>query len=110
MGNVKVFMMRFDDRCAGIIPDGSLYKVDDIRSAMATVLNGHLPGIECNKDQSGRIQLYQVYICVDVDGSTLIECPILPRNECKGKVEFPVFAGTSSTNRKLDAANLVKSI
>lgn len=102
--------MRFGDRCAGIVPDGNLYNVADIRSAMATALNGHLPGIECNKDQSGRMQLYQVYICVDVDGSTLIECPILPRNQCTGKAEFPVFTGTSSTNKKLDAANLVQSI
>lgn len=76
---------------AGILPDGKHYQVDAIRHAISTVLDGHLPGIDCNKDGHGNRQLYQVYICVGKDGKTLIECPIFPRNECKGSVEFPVF-------------------
>jgi ribonuclease T2 len=83
---------------AGIVPDGSQYKIDDIRQAMSSVLNGHLPGIECNKDESGNKQLYQVYICVDTDGSTLIDCPVLPSDECKGSAEFPVFDPSSESS------------
>lgn len=84
------------ESCAGINPDGSQYQVEDMRKAMSNVL-GHLPGVECNKDQSGSRQLYQVYICVSSDGTSIIDCPVLPRNECKGSVEFPVF-NPSSTN------------
>lgn len=81
---------------AGIVPDNSQYQVQDVRNAIATALDGHLPGIECNKDEEGHKQLYQVYICVATDGSTLIDCPILPGNECKGSLEFPVFDTSSA--------------
>jgi len=80
---------------AGIVPDGSQYQIEDIRKAIGSVLNGHLPGVDCNKDGQRNRQLYQVYICVATDGSTLIDCPVFPSNECKGSVEFPVFDPSS---------------
>ncbi|CAM6081751.1 unnamed protein product [Calypogeia fissa] len=80
---------------AGIKPDGRQYKVEDIQNAISNALDGHLPGIECNKDDKSSKQLYQVYICVSTDGSTLIDCPVFPSNECKGLVEFPVFDASS---------------
>lgn len=85
---------------AGIVPDGGQYQIQDIRNAIASALNGHLPGVDCNKDEQGNKQLYQVYICVATDGSTLIECPVFPRNECKGSVEFPVFNALQSHHRQ----------
>jgi ribonuclease T2 len=76
---------------AGIVPDGSQYDVNHMADAMSKVLHGHLPGVECNSDQQGNQQIYQVYICVDTDGSTLIDCPVFPSDECTGTVAFTVF-------------------
>lgn len=84
---------------AGIVPDGKHYQIEAIRKAISSVLDGHLPGVDCNKDGKGNRQLFQVYICVDKDGSTLIECPIFPRSECRGSVEFPVFDASQSHHR-----------
>jgi ribonuclease T2 len=81
----------------GINPDGSQYNVEDIRNALQSV-TGQLPGIQCNKDQSGNRQLYQVYVCVATDGQTVIQCPIFPSNECKGSVEFPVYQPNSAAS------------
>ncbi|CAM6081755.1 unnamed protein product [Calypogeia fissa] len=75
--------------------DGRQYKVEDIQNAISNALDGHLPGIECNKDDQSCKQLYQAYICVSTDGSTLIDCPVFPSNECTGLVEFPVFDASS---------------
>lgn len=91
---------------AGILPNGAHYQVESIRKAIGTVLSGHLPGIECNTDKQGNKQLYQVYICVDTDGSTLIDCPVLPGSECKGSVEFPVFDPSVSRGPNSAAAAL----
>jgi ribonuclease T2 len=76
---------------AGIHPDGKHYEIEHVRKAISTVLDGHLPGIDCNKDAKGNRQIYQVWICVAKNGSTLIQCPVFPRTECKGSVEFPAF-------------------
>lgn len=90
---------------AGINPDGSQYNVEDIRNALQSVL-GQLPGIQCNKDQSGNRQLYQVYVCVATDGQTVIQCPVFPNNECKGSVEFPVYQSNSAASSD---ANVLRS-
>eukprot|EP00850_Spirogloea_muscicola_P012180 SM000078S22039 [mRNA] locus=s78:166813:168351:+ [translate_table: standard] len=75
---------------AGITP-GASYNFRDI---MDTITNyvGFKPAIECNNDREERPQLYQVYICVDTDGETLIDCPIYPKvRACPKTVAFPSF-------------------
>ncbi|OVA00091.1 Ribonuclease T2-like [Macleaya cordata] len=82
---------------AGIKADGGFYSLDSIRNAIKEAI-GYTPGIECNLDQSGNSQLYQIYICVDTTGTNLIECPILPNGRCSSSsVEFPYFGDTTTT-------------
>ncbi|XP_057949351.1 extracellular ribonuclease LE-like [Malania oleifera] len=74
---------------AGIQP-GSSYRINSITGAIKSAI-GFTPGIECNVDDSGNTQLYQVYLCVDTSASNFINCPVLPRGRCSSTVEFPSF-------------------
>ncbi|XP_020105232.1 ribonuclease 1-like isoform X2 [Ananas comosus] len=76
-------------RESGIRP-GGFYRLDEIKEAIKEGL-GFAPGIECNRDESGTNQLYQIFLCVDNSGKQIIECPVFPRSKCRDKVEFPVF-------------------
>ncbi|XP_006827258.2 ribonuclease 1 [Amborella trichopoda] len=80
---------------AGIYPDGSTYSLNSITEAIRAA-TGHTPGIECNRDESRNPQLYQIYMCVDTSGSSIIECPKLPRGGCSSQVEFPSFGSESA--------------
>ncbi|CDP00337.1 unnamed protein product [Coffea canephora] len=73
---------------AGIQPDGKFYKLDDIKEAIKAG-TGYNPVIECNTDASGNIQLYQVYLCVDSAGSSLIECPVTLKRDTS--IELPML-------------------
>ena len=75
---------------AGIKPDGGYYNLNSIKNAITGAI-GYAPGIECNLDESGNSQLYQVYICVDTSATNLIECPKPIRSKCSNRVEFPAF-------------------
>ncbi|KAJ3690349.1 hypothetical protein LUZ61_019513 [Rhynchospora tenuis] len=77
-------------KSANISPNGASYTLTSIKNAISTCI-GHVPWIECNKDASGRYQLYQVYICVDHSGTTLIDCPIFPTGACGSSIIFPTF-------------------
>ncbi|RRT54353.1 hypothetical protein B296_00009188 [Ensete ventricosum] len=66
---------------AGIRPDGGFYSLRGIAGAIREAI-GYTPGIQCNVDESGNRQLYQVYLCVDTSGKELIECPVFPRSKC----------------------------
>ncbi|KAA8532975.1 hypothetical protein F0562_032908 [Nyssa sinensis] len=75
---------------AGIEPDGGFYSLNSITTAIKQAI-GYTPGIECNVDESGNSQLYQIYICVDKSGSKIIQCPVLPSGRCASQIEFPSF-------------------
>ncbi|XP_042423008.1 extracellular ribonuclease LE-like [Zingiber officinale] len=76
---------------AGIHPDGELYSLNSIRSAISDGI-GYTPGIECNVDESGNNQLFQVYLCVDTSATNLTDCPVYPRSKCSSSsIEFPSF-------------------
>ena len=74
----------------GIQPDGSSYKLNDIKEAIQKGV-GYAPWIECNVDTSANSQLYQIYFCVDTSGSNLIECPVFPHGKCGSLIEFLSF-------------------
>ncbi|KAL2546754.1 Ribonuclease T2 family protein [Forsythia ovata] len=74
---------------AGIQP-GGFYGLDAIKEAIRNG-TGHEAGIQCNKDPAGNSQLYQVYICVDKSGSSLVQCPTIPQRKCNSTIEFPSF-------------------
>ena len=74
----------------GINPDGSSYSLQNIKNAIKGAI-GYTPWIECNVDASGNSQLYQIYLCVDTSGSSLIECPVFPKGKCGSEIEFPSF-------------------
>ncbi|KAH7306326.1 hypothetical protein KP509_22G006700 [Ceratopteris richardii] len=74
----------------GIQADGGSYTLKAVQKALTQAI-GHKPGVECNRDIYGNRQLYQVYICVDIDGSTLIDCPIYPSSSCSSDISFPSF-------------------
>lgn len=75
---------------AGIKPNGQTYSLDSIKDAIKQAV-GYEPFVECNVDSSGNRQLYQIYLCVDYSGSTVIECPVFPRSKCDDQIEFPSF-------------------
>ncbi|KAH9606803.1 hypothetical protein KSS87_001113 [Heliosperma pusillum] len=74
----------------GIKPNGESYTLESIKEAIKDGV-GYTPFVECNVDTSGNSQLYQVYLCVDNSGSSLIECPIYPHGRCGSEIEFPTF-------------------
>eukprot|EP00850_Spirogloea_muscicola_P003701 SM000015S01201 [mRNA] locus=s15:521494:523148:+ [translate_table: standard] len=75
---------------AGITP-GASYNLRDITDAIEGY-TGYTPAIECNKDEARRPQLYQIYICVDADARTFIDCPVFPKvRACPKIVQFPSF-------------------
>ncbi|PIN13782.1 Ribonuclease T(2) [Handroanthus impetiginosus] len=74
----------------GISPDGGFYSLSTIRNTIRNAI-GYSPGIECNVDEDGNTQLYQIYICVDTSGTNFIDCPVFPNGKCASTVEFPSF-------------------
>ncbi|KAK9277063.1 hypothetical protein L1049_006602 [Liquidambar formosana] len=79
----------------GIQPDGEFYSLNNIKAAIKDAI-GYTPYIDCNVDQSGNHQLYQVYLCVDTSGSNIIDCPVLPKGRrCGSSIEFPSFGNVA---------------
>ncbi|GMH01724.1 hypothetical protein Nepgr_003563 [Nepenthes gracilis] len=77
-------------RDAGIEPNDEFYNLEDVKQAIQEG-TGYEPWIECNQDEEGNSQLYQVYMCVDTSGKNLIQCPVRPRGNCASKIQFPSF-------------------
>ncbi|GAB2214428.1 hypothetical protein Droror1_Dr00018774 [Drosera rotundifolia] len=74
---------------AGITPGNSY----DLSAITAAIQQGTGVGayIQCNQDENGNSQLYQVYMCVDTTGKNLIECPVSPNYQCPSSIGFPSF-------------------
>ncbi|ESR51938.1 hypothetical protein CICLE_v10032651mg [Citrus x clementina] len=73
------------------VPDGSSYSLESIKDAIKEA-SGFSPWIECNVDESGNSQLYQIYLCVDTSASNFINCPVFPNGKkCGSQIEFPPF-------------------
>ncbi|XP_044490657.1 ribonuclease 1-like isoform X2 [Mangifera indica] len=77
-------------KTAGIEPNGESYSLESIKDAIKEE-SGYTPRIECNTDESGNHQLYQIYLCVDTSASNFIECPVFPKGNCGSNIEFPSF-------------------
>ncbi|XP_047073153.1 ribonuclease 1-like [Lolium rigidum] len=76
---------------AGISPDGGYYTQAAIKGAIQEG-TGYAPFVDCNRDESGNTQLYQLYFCVAADASGFVECPVSPGGRpCGNRVEFPAF-------------------
>ncbi|GAB2297187.1 hypothetical protein Dimus_031300 [Dionaea muscipula] len=76
---------------AGITPNGNSYNLSDVLAAMKQATGGYDAYIQCNTDQNGNSQLYQVYMCVNTSGQSFIECPVAPSQNCNPSIEFPSF-------------------
>ncbi|TVU05734.1 hypothetical protein EJB05_48915 [Eragrostis curvula] len=75
----------------GVNPDGGYYTMGQIKDAIQQG-TGFEPYVECNRDESGNSQLYQLYFCVDASGKQLEDCPVLPHGRgCGNRIEFPAF-------------------
>ncbi|GMH26160.1 hypothetical protein Nepgr_028003 [Nepenthes gracilis] len=74
----------------GIEPNDEFYNLEDIKQAIQAG-TGFEPWIECNRDADRNSQLFQVYMCVDTTGNSLIECPVRPRGNCASRILFPSF-------------------
>ncbi|XP_020591938.1 ribonuclease 1-like [Phalaenopsis equestris] len=75
---------------SGIEPNDNSYSVNSIIEAINGGI-GYAAGIECNQDESGSSQLYQVYLCADTSASSFINCPVFPKGGCSGEIKFPSF-------------------
>ncbi|KAI0530474.1 hypothetical protein KFK09_000018 [Dendrobium nobile] len=73
-----------------IHPDYNLYKLADIKSAIAEGI-GAEPVIRCSRGPFKKFQLFEVHICIDSDGSTIIECPVKPKFTCTEEILFHPF-------------------
>ncbi|RRT38502.1 hypothetical protein B296_00041522 [Ensete ventricosum] len=67
-----------------------IYGASDIEKAIGEGI-GATPVIRCSKGLLGLFQLYEIYICVDKDGKTIIECPVKPRFTCSEEILFVPF-------------------
>ncbi|KAG8087266.1 hypothetical protein GUJ93_ZPchr0010g9864 [Zizania palustris] len=78
-------------RDAGVQPDGGYYSLAQVKDAIQQG-TGFEPFVDCNRDESGNSQLYQLYFCVDAAGSRFIDCPVSPGGRpCGARIEFPAF-------------------
>ncbi|XP_044952005.1 ribonuclease 1-like [Hordeum vulgare subsp. vulgare] len=76
---------------AGVAPDGGYYTLSAVKGAIQQG-TGFEPFVECNRDESGNSQLYQLYFCVDARASGFVECPVQPGGRpCGDRIEFPAF-------------------
>jgi ribonuclease T2 len=76
---------------AGVKPDGGYYTLSQIKGAIRQG-TGFEPYVECNRDEAGNSQLYQLYFCVDAAGDSFVDCPVLPSGRpCGNRIEFPAF-------------------
>eukprot|EP00253_Pinus_taeda_P006658 PITA_06658 len=75
---------------SGLRPDGGKHSLSSIQNAVQGA-TGNTAGIECNTDESGNDQLYQIYLCVNSSASNFISCPVLPSSTCSSQVAFPSF-------------------
>ena len=76
---------------AGVNPDGGYYTLAQIKGAIREG-TGFEPYVECNRDEAGNSQLYQLYFCVSAAGDSFVDCPVLPRGRpCGSRIEFPAF-------------------
>lgn len=76
---------------AGIYPNGRDYKLTNIEDAITHGLRVR-PRVKCNRNREGKSQLFEVYVCVKLDASTLMDCPTSTGN-CDPMVVFPRFGG-----------------
>ncbi|PUZ73053.1 hypothetical protein GQ55_2G444000 [Panicum hallii var. hallii] len=77
---------------AGIVPsDEAEYCLGRVRAAVAAATGGAAPMLECNRSARNETQLYQVYVCVDPDGRTLVHCPLPAQRGCTDMIKFPPF-------------------
>ncbi|KAL4188951.1 hypothetical protein AMTRI_Chr08g163000 [Amborella trichopoda] len=75
----------------GIVPDGRLYQLTDIKQALKEEI-GEEVGIRCSTNLEGEFQLYEVYVCIDKSFATgVIPCPTLPFFTCSDEILFPAF-------------------
>lgn len=74
----------------GINPDYKLYNTEFLKWAVNQKL-GVTPGVQCRDGPFGKKQLYQLFLCVDKDAKTFVECPTLPELHCPAEVVFHPF-------------------
>ncbi|KAL6655158.1 hypothetical protein ACP70R_005984 [Stipagrostis hirtigluma subsp. patula] len=75
----------------GVKPDYKLYSTEKIRWSVRQKL-GVAPGLQCRDGPFGRKQLWEVYLCVDTDAKTFVECPKLPAGvSCPAQAVFHPF-------------------
>lgn len=74
----------------GIKPDYQLYNTAFIKWAVNQKL-GVTPGVQCRDGPFGKKQLYEIYLCVDKDAKSFIDCPVLPNLSCPAEVLFHPF-------------------
>ncbi|KAL8150171.1 hypothetical protein V2J09_019979 [Rumex salicifolius] len=74
----------------GMEANDEFYNLEDIKQAIKKG-TGFEAWVECNIDEEGNSQIYQVYMCVDKSGKKLIKCPVIPRGNCPSRVQFPKF-------------------
>ncbi|XP_020523957.1 extracellular ribonuclease LE-like isoform X1 [Amborella trichopoda] len=76
---------------AGIVPNGRLYQLVEIKKALKHEL-GAVVGIRCSTNLEREFQLYEVYVCIDkVDATSLIPCSSLPDFKCPDEIRFLAF-------------------
>ncbi|XP_027362298.1 ribonuclease 3-like [Abrus precatorius] len=74
----------------GIEPDGStLHTAEEVLEAIKAATNTEAL-ITCSKDESGRLQLETIRLCVNVNGETLLNClSSSPQGNCEEEFIFP---------------------
>lgn len=76
-------------KAAGIEPDFGLYSLKVIKKAFQTGI-GAAPVIQCSKGPFDKFMLYQLYFCVNENG-TFIDCPDAQTYTCSKEILFHPF-------------------
>ncbi|MQM19953.1 hypothetical protein Taro_052966, partial [Colocasia esculenta] len=77
----------------GIVPSVvAVYSVESIRRAVKEAV-GVTPLVCCSQAPlfPRQFLLFEIYVCVDKDDKTLIECPVSPYFRCSDLILFPPF-------------------
>ncbi|KAF8387831.1 hypothetical protein HHK36_026492 [Tetracentron sinense] len=73
-----------------ISPSDGYYNLTEIKEGIKTEI-GVTAAIRCSKNKSDEFQIYEIYLCVDTDATTIIPCPVLPSFTCSSSVVFSSF-------------------
>ncbi|XP_068660800.1 extracellular ribonuclease LE-like [Aristolochia californica] len=83
------------------------YSIIDVLNVVSTGIRANA-AIECSKNAWDESIVYEVYLCVDKDATTIVPCPVLPGSSCAARVVLGAYTYDLLKNETAVNRNLIK--